>query len=143
MEEFSVLSPPFYLLRRWQKCGTFAYVFTDHVRGRRKIGGSRKDRGPRGAGLSGRSENSLRPEGSGCCLALLSSAFNVTERNCQSDRDDRQLLTASGEKRRLVHCGVSVCHARHGGKCKSGFKKRNTERSMYGHLKFYFFIFFK
>lgn len=75
-----------------------------------------EDRGPRGVELSGRSENSLGPEGLGCCLALLSSAFNVTERNCESDRDDRQLLTASGEKSHMSAGFIAVCasatHAR-------------------------------
>lgn len=73
-----------------------------HVRGRRKIGGSLRTEARGELELSGRSENSLGPEGLGCCLALLSRAFNVTERNCQSDRGDGQLLTASGEKSRPV-----------------------------------------
>lgn len=36
--------------------------------------------------------------GLGCCLTLLSTAFNMTEHNSDSDHIDRKRLTRSGEK---------------------------------------------
>lgn len=53
--------------------------------------------------------------GLGCCLALLSTAFNMTEHNSDSDHIDRKLLTMSGEKVicQLFHCGVFCTTATH------------------------------
>lgn len=53
--------------------------------------------------------------GLGCCLALLSTVFNMIEHNSDSDHIDRKLLTMSGEKVicQLFHCGVFCMTATH------------------------------
>lgn len=66
--------------------------------------------------------------GLGCCLAPLSTAFNMTEHNSDSDHIDRKLLTMSGEKVicQLFHCGMYDCHACNGLEVVTWLK--NTER---------------
>lgn len=62
--------------------------------------------------------------GLGCCLALLSTAFNMTKHNSDSDHIDRKLLTMSGEKVicQLFHCGAFCTTATHAMECL-----KNTE----------------
>lgn len=116
--------------------------FTEHVRGRRKIGGSPKTEARGSRALWSQWKHSLGPEGLGCCLPLLSSAFNVTERNCESDRVDRQLLTASGEKSCMSVVSLR-CARLPRRKMQNSVKKRNEENwfstkrnCIYDHLKF-------
>lgn len=53
--------------------------------------------------------------GLGCCLVLLSAAFNMTEHNSESDHIDRKLLTMSGKKVicQLFRCGIYYTTATH------------------------------
>lgn len=130
---------PLFLVLRWQTSVRFAYVSRTTWEGGERSVARRRPRPEGSRALWSQRKHSLGPEGLGCCLPLLSSAFNVTERNCGSDRVDRQLLTASGEKR-LFHCGAHVCH---GGKMQNSVKKRNEENwfstkcsCIYEHYKF-------
>lgn len=60
--------------------------------------------------VAGKTKSQAR--GLGCCLALLSTAFNMTEHNSESDHIDRKLLTMSGEKV-IFHCGIFCISATH------------------------------
>lgn len=53
--------------------------------------------------------------GLGCCLALLSTVFSMTEHNSDSDHIDIKRLTMSGEKVicQLFHCGIYCMTATH------------------------------
>lgn len=71
--------------------------------------------------LRAQGKTKSQARGLGWCLALLSTAFNMTEHNSDSDHIDRKLLTMSGEKVicHLFHCGIFCMAATHAKKRKS------------------------
>lgn len=144
IEREGALGPliPVFLVLRWQTSVTFAYVSRSTWEGGERSVACRRPRPEGSRALWSQWKHSLGPEGLGCCLPLLSSAFNVTERNCESDRVDRQLLTASGEKSRMSVVSLR-CARLPRRKMQNSVRKRNEENwfstkcnCIYDHLKF-------